>query len=89
MSVASGTIVAQHSSSKRGLIAGIAIAVIVIATMALNTKFVAIGSDDDIKPKVFSKEEFGAQQFPKVQKYILEHSTPQPKGVSLNASNYA
>ena len=23
------------------------------------------------------------------QKYILEHSTPQPKGVSFNASSYA
>ena len=23
------------------------------------------------------------------QKYILEHSTPQPKGAPLNASNYA
>ena len=74
MSVVSSTVSVHHSSSKRGLIAGTVIAVIVIATMAFNTKFVAIGSDDDIKPKVFSKEEFGAQQFPKVQKYILEHA---------------
>ena len=50
MSVVSGTEVTHHSPSKRGLNAGIVIAVIVLATMALNTKFVAIGSDDDIKP---------------------------------------
>lgn len=41
--------------------------VILIAAMALDTKIVGIGSDEDAQSAVFSAEEYGRTTFPKVQ----------------------
>lgn len=44
-----------------------AMTAIVIIAMALNTKVVRIGSDEDVQADVFSPEEFGQSEFPKLQ----------------------
>lgn len=47
----------------------------IIATMALDTKIVKIGSSEDIKADVFSPEKFGKDTFPSVQTDIISRAT--------------
>lgn len=42
-------------------------AIVVIGTIALDTKVVRIGSESDVRQQAFSPETFGAEQFPKIQ----------------------
>jgi predicted lipoprotein len=58
----------------RGFAFGLGALVIIAAAVLLDTKYVKIGSSDDVQQKVFSKDEFGAAQFPTVQKFILDHA---------------
>lgn len=53
---------------------GIIAVVAVFAAMVVNSKVVKIGSADDQEKKVFSKEVYGAAEFPNVQKYVVEHA---------------
>jgi len=53
-------------ASRRKLIAAAAAAVLVGA-MALDTKVVSIGSQQDVRTAVFSPEAYGQSEFPKVQ----------------------
>ena len=62
------------AAPKRGLMISLVLLLGLIAAILFDTKFVIIGSADDVHKKVFSKAEFGAAQFPKVQKYILDHA---------------
>ena len=59
--------------SRNGWI-GIIAVVAVFAAMVVNSKVVKIGSADDQEKKVFSKEVYGAAEFPNVQKYVVEHA---------------
>ena len=54
----------------KATLAGVVIALVVVAAMALDTKVVPIGSD--ARPASFSPETFGATQFPKVQAGVEE-----------------
>lgn len=58
----------------RGLVIGLSGLLIIAAAVLVDTKYIKIGSADDIQQKVFSKEEFGAAQFPKVQKFVVDHA---------------
>lgn len=40
--------------------------IVVLGAIALDTKVVKIGSDQDVQKKVFSADTFGAEQFPKI-----------------------
>ncbi|MDE2384091.1 MAG: DUF2291 domain-containing protein [Alphaproteobacteria bacterium] len=51
-------------------IAGLAL----LVAIAASTKVVVIGSSDDVRKKVFSKDEYGAATFPQVQKFVVEHA---------------
>lgn len=73
MSVSEARKAATAGPRKTWLILGVA-AVVLIGAMAASTKVVVIGSADDVRKKVFSKDEYGAAQFPAVQKYVLEHA---------------
>lgn len=59
---------------KRGLIIGAAIALVLVAAIGLDTKFVTIGSEHDVRAEVFSPETFGAAEFPKTQASIEERA---------------
>lgn len=52
--------------TRRTLLAA-GLAVVVIAAIALDTKVVKIGSEHDAREQAFSKDAFGAAEFPKVQ----------------------
>ena len=58
---------------KMPIVLGAAVLAIVIA-MIVSTKVVVIGSANDVRKKVFSKDEYGAAQFPDIQKYIEAHA---------------
>jgi len=58
----------------RALAFSLAGAAVLLLAMGIDTKFVRIGSADDVKVKVFSKEDFGAAKFPEIQKFIVEHA---------------
>lgn len=57
-----------------GLMAGVAVAVIVVAAIALDTTVVKIGSEGDVRQQAFSQESYGAEQFPKIQAYVEKHA---------------
>ena len=47
---------------------------VVVAAMALDTKVVRIGSDEDVKADVFSAEAYGKAEFPRIQSLIEERA---------------
>ncbi|MDQ2694802.1 MAG: DUF2291 domain-containing protein [Pseudomonadota bacterium] len=49
-------------------------AVVLVVAMALDTKVVSIGSEEDVRAKVFSPETFGAEQFPSIQTKVEERA---------------
>lgn len=63
VSAASGR---RASPGLRRAVAAIAV-LIVLAAMALDTKVVKIGSTEDVRNAVFSPQEYGKAEFPKVQ----------------------
>jgi predicted lipoprotein len=66
MSASATPVSSPRRASRRKLIAGAAAAVLVGA-MALDTKVVSIGSQQDVRTAVFSPEAYGQSEFPKVQ----------------------
>jgi predicted lipoprotein len=66
MSASATPVSSPRRASRRKLIAAAAAAVLVGA-MALDTKVVSIGSQQDVRTAVFSPEAYGQSEFPKVQ----------------------
>ena len=60
--------------SNRSQLVIAALAVLVVAAIALDTKVVKIGSDEDVANEVFSPEKFGSEEFPKIQSSIEERA---------------
>ncbi len=56
-----------------GVILGLT-GVVLVAAMALDTKVVQIGSQQDMRQKSFSPEAYGAEQFPKIKDNILQRA---------------
>jgi predicted lipoprotein len=61
-----------RKSLQRLVLAGVA--AVVVAAMALDTKVVRIGSEEDVSENVFSPETFGAAEFPKVKASIEQRA---------------
>jgi predicted lipoprotein len=59
----------RRKASPRLIVIGAA-ALVLVAAMALDTKVVAIGSPEAVKPDVFSPDAFGAAEFPKIKAEI-------------------
>lgn len=51
-----------------------AVCIAVIGAMALDTTVVRIGSDQDVRQQGFSPEQFGAEKFPEIRSYVIEHA---------------
>ncbi len=49
---------------------GIAAAVVLVGAMALDTKIVRIGSENDVRVQKFSPQAFGAEQFPLIKQSV-------------------
>lgn len=66
----------QPNTSSRGASGGLrrfiipVLAAILVTAMALDTKVVRIGSDEDIQDDVFNPAEYGAAEFPRLQALI-------------------
>ncbi|MHA6644020.1 DUF2291 family protein [Mesorhizobium sp. A623] len=56
----------RSSPGLRRIVTGVAV-LVVLGAMALDTKVVRIGSAEDVQSAVFSPEEYGKTEFPKVQ----------------------
>ena len=60
--------------SRRGLVVSIALGAVVLAAIAFDTTVVKIGSEADVRKQVFSPDEFGAEQFPRIQSFVDERA---------------
>lgn len=70
------TELSQHlvSRSRRRLLAGAATAAALVTAMALNTKVVVIGSEQDARQQAFSPDAYAQAEFPQIRHYILENA---------------
>jgi predicted lipoprotein len=59
----------QSASGLRKLVVP-AVVIAVLVAMALDTKVVRIGSDEDVRAQVFSPEAFGKKEYPKIKAAI-------------------
>lgn len=77
----------KPSSGNFKLIAGAALAVIVVGAMALDTTVVKIGSADDVRQQAFSAETFGAEQFPKIKANVEDRAVAVAELVAAIAAD--
>lgn len=63
-----------NSRSRRRLMVVCGFLALLVAAMVLDTRLVEIGSEADQRQAGFSPEQFGAEQFPVVQAYVMEHA---------------
>ncbi|NLS03375.1 DUF2291 domain-containing protein [Rhizobium sp. P32RR-XVIII] len=66
--------VAAKSGGRMKTLASVAVAVIVLGAIALDTTVVKIGSDHDVREQAFSPAAYGAQEFPKIQANVQERA---------------
>ncbi|MGR7921450.1 DUF2291 family protein [Zobellella sp. An-6] len=62
------------SQSRRRLFTGAAVAAVLVSAMALDTKVIVLGSDQDIRQQAFSPDAYGLQEFPRIRHHILENA---------------
>lgn len=67
--------------SRRGLIISAGVAVAVVATMALDTTVVQVGSDADVRAQAFSPDNYGQTEFPRIAEFV--------KGKAVDAATLA
>ncbi len=60
------------ASSRRGLLIGIAAAVLLVGGIALDTTVVHIGSESDVRAQSFSADTYGQTEFPRIQAFVTE-----------------
>ncbi|MGN7869117.1 DUF2291 family protein [Paracoccus sp. 22332] len=60
------------ASSRRGLLIGIAAAVLLVGGIALDTTVVHIGSESDVRAQAFSADTYGQTEFPRIQAFVTE-----------------
>lgn len=61
-----------ETASRRGLLLGLAAAVLVLAGIAFDTKIVHIGSEADVRQQAFSPDGYGQAEFPRIQSFVQE-----------------
>ncbi len=66
MSIETDYAASQPKSGKLKIAVGIASVVVVVGAIALDTKVVHIGSENDVRQQAFSSETYGVEQFPKI-----------------------
>ncbi len=55
---------------RRGLFISIAVAVLVLGAIALDTTVVKIGSEADVRQQAFSPDDFGTKEFPRILSFV-------------------
>jgi predicted lipoprotein len=83
------TLPATKRGPSRGLVIGVAAAIVLVGAMALDTKVVRIDSATSVAPGTFSAADYGATQFPIVQASIERRAVSAATIASAVASNRA
>ncbi|QQA41423.1 DUF2291 family protein [Pelagovum pacificum] len=73
MSTAAKAPARRSGLSRKSIITGAALLALVVA-MAVDTRVVVIGSDEDVQAAGFQPEVFGAEQFPIVRDFVQENA---------------
>ncbi|SNT76521.1 DUF2291 family protein [Paracoccus seriniphilus] len=60
------------ASPRRGLYISVALAVLVLAGIAVDTTVVHIGSDQDVRAQAFSPDSYGESEFPRIQSIVKD-----------------
>lgn len=67
-----------HPPRRRGVsmktVLGAAVLVVLVGAMALDTKVVVIGSEEDVRESAFSPERFGEEMFPQLRESIMNRA---------------
>lgn len=59
------------SRRRKWIVSGAAIAVVLIAGMALDTKVIVNGSSDDLRQQVFSPDKYAQKEYPAIRNFVL------------------
>jgi predicted lipoprotein len=62
------------ATPRRNLWFAVGLGILVLAAIALDTKVVKIGSQNDIRQEAFSPDTFGQKEFPRIQAFIEQHA---------------
>lgn len=62
------------ADSRRRIFIGLGAGLLLVAAMALDTTVVKLGSAEDVREQVFSPDAYGANEYPRIQQYILENA---------------
>ena len=69
----------QVPAKRRGTYIATAVAAAVLAGIAVDTKVVNIGGENDIRQGAFSPDAFGEEQFPRIQTLVAERAIDAAK----------
>ncbi|MCZ0962825.1 DUF2291 family protein [Paracoccus benzoatiresistens] len=58
--------------SRRGILIGVAAAVLLVGAIAFDTTVVPIGSESDVRAQAFSPDTYGQAEFPRIQAFVKE-----------------
>ncbi|MEO9895381.1 MAG: DUF2291 domain-containing protein [Paracoccaceae bacterium] len=70
----SGTASIGPFNLSKTMLYGIGAAVILLGAMALDTKVVSIGSEEDFRREAFSPDNFGTSEYPRIRKLINDRA---------------
>ena len=62
------------AQSRRRKLIGAAVIAVLIGAMALDTKVVVVGSQEDAREQAFSPDSYGVKEFPRIQQHILDNA---------------
>lgn len=66
-----GTASASASKTTRRRVLIALVGVVLLLAIAIDTKVVAIGGDEDLRQQAFNPDRFGAQEFPRIRDYVI------------------
>lgn len=73
--------VSASKATRRNVITALA-GVVLIGAIALDTKVVAIGGDEDVRQQAFDPDRFGRAEFPRIRDFVMEKA---PEAAQLAA----
>ncbi|ALM50984.1 DUF2291 family protein [Halomonas huangheensis] len=80
----------SHARPRRRLIITCGFLAVLVAAMVFDTRVIKIGSEADQRQAGFSPQQYGAEQFPAVQSYVIEHAVEASElAAALNADKTA
>jgi predicted lipoprotein len=66
-------------TGRRALYIAAGVALVLVAAMALDTKVVPIGGENDLRQAAFAPDAYGDQEFPRIQAFVAERAVDAAK----------